>query len=134
MVNILVIDDDEPFRQYLAIFLARSGFRVHTLPNGSGLFNAMESAGIDAIITDLFMPETDGIETVLAVRQRFPRVPVIGMTGGRFDAVDNPCVAAMIRFGAAAVLRKPIDERELLALLQRLLAREPCLPPAPTTG
>lgn len=125
MPNILVIEDDEPFRQYLATFLVRSGFRVKTLPNGAGLAETMASARFDAVVTDLFMPDVDGIETVLAVRRRFPKVPIVGMTG----VADNPCVAAMIRLGAATVLRKPIDQRELLAILYRLLGRGSYLPP-----
>lgn len=121
MPKILLIDDDELFRQYLTTLLQRSGFQVRALPGGAGLLDIMAAESFDAVVTDLFMPEVDGIEIVISVRRQFPHIPVIGVTGERADNVDNPCIAAMIRLGAAAVIRKPVDQRELLTLLSRLL-------------
>jgi len=121
MAKILLIDDDELFRQYVATLLERSGFQVRQLANATGLAEVLDANGLDAIITDLFMPEVDGIEVVIKAKRRRPDLPVIGVTGARTDGVDNPCIAAMIRLGASGVLRKPVDQHELLILLNRVL-------------
>lgn len=121
MAKILLIDDDDLFRQYMTTLLQRSGYHVRALSGGAGLLDIMAAESFDAVVTDLFMPDVDGIEIVMSVRRQFPRIPVIGVTGDRADSVENPCVAAMIRLGAAGVLRKPIDRRELMTLLTHVI-------------
>lgn len=121
MRKILVIDDDEHFRHYVATLLERSGFQVQQLASATGLADALNANGFDAIITDLFMPEVDGIEVVINAKRKRPGLPVIGVTAARTDGVDNPCIEAMIRLGAVGVLRKPIDQHELLTILSRVL-------------
>jgi len=121
MPRILVIDNDDLFRQYLTMLLQRAGFEVRALSDGSGFLDEMSAAPFDAVVTDLFMPEVDGIEVVMTARRHFPGLPIIGVTGARSDGVDNPCIEAMIRLGAAGVLRKPFDQHELLTLLNRVL-------------
>ncbi len=120
MPKILIIDDDEMIRQYLSALLERAGFEARAVDGREALQVATDDDGFDAIITDLYMPEVDGIEIVIAVRRTMPDLPIIGITGGRSSA-DDPCVVAMTRLGAAAVLRKPIDRLELLGVLSRVL-------------
>lgn len=129
MSTILVIDDDDLFRQFLGVLLERAGFAVSMLAGGARLGETLRSEPIDVIVTDLFMPDVDGIEILLTAKREAPGIPVIGMTGGRSDGMENPCIAAMVRLGAAAVIRKPIDRHELLSLLYRLLGRGPYLTP-----
>jgi CheY-like chemotaxis protein len=128
MSKILVIDNDDLFRQYLSVILRRAGYEVRALSDGAGFLDAMKEETFDAVVTDLFMPEVDGIEVVINANRQFPGLPVIGVTGARTDGVDNPCIAAMIRLGAVGVLRKPVDKVELLTILQRVLDRpsRPC--------
>jgi DNA-binding NtrC family response regulator len=121
MAKILLIDDDELFRQYVATLLERSGFQVRQLADATSLSEVLEANGFDAIVTDLFMPEVDGIEVVIKAKRTRPGLPIIGVTGARSD---DPCIVAMIRLGAAGVLHKPIDEHELLILLKRVLDLE----------
>jgi|SRR6185437_13311767 len=118
MPKILVIDDDELFRSYVAMLLRRSGFQVRELASATDLADVLDSNGFDAIITDLFMPEVDGIEVVIKTKRRRPDVPIIGVTGARSD---DPCIVAMIRLGAVGVLHKPIDQHELLTILNSVL-------------
>lgn len=127
MSNILVIDDDDLFRQFLTVLLERSGFTASALSSGARLAETLKSSPVDVIVTDLFMPDVDGIEILLTAKREAPEIPVIGMTGGRSDGMENPCIAAMVRLGAAAVIRKPIDRNELVSLLYRLLGRGPYL-------
>lgn len=123
MPKILVIDDDELIRQYLSTLLERGGFEARAVDGRAALAVATGDDGFDAIITDLYMPEVDGIEIVIAVKRKLPDVPIIGITGGR-SSPDDPCVVAMTRLGAAAVLRKPIDRQELFGLLGRVLKKK----------
>jgi len=125
MRKILVIDNDDLFRHYLTVLLQRAGFEVRALTDGSGFLEAMNEERFDAVVTDLFMPEVDGIEVVINANRKFPGLPVIGVTAARSDGVDNPCIAAMIRLGAVGVLRKPVDRIELLTILHRVLERRP---------
>ena len=121
MSKILLIDDDDLFRHYLATLLQRSGFHVRAVSSGAGVLDIMAAERFDAVVTDLFMPEVDGIEVVISVKRQFPRIPIVGVTGDRSDGIENPCIAAMIRLGAAGVLRKPVDKKELLSLLNRVI-------------
>lgn len=127
MSTILVIEDDDLFRQFVTALLERAGFTVNARSGGAGLADILQSSTVDAVLTDLFMPDVDGIEVLLTVKRVAPHIPVIGMTGERTDGMDNPCATAMIRLGAAAMIRKPIDRNELLSLLERVIGRGPYL-------
>lgn len=129
MPKILVIDNDELFRQYLAALLRRAGYLTHA-PSGSGEMRSVLAAGdYDAVVSELYMPDIDGLEVVRVVKSHFPTAPVIGVTGGSLGPTD-PSRKAMLAFGAAAVLTKPIDPDSLLAVLRRTLdpiaERSPC--------
>jgi CheY-like chemotaxis protein len=121
MPKILIAEDDDLVRQYLATLLERGGFEVCAVDGRIALsLVKAEREHFDAVITDLYMPDVDGIEIVMALRGKTRRVPVIGITAGG-TAADDPCVVAMRRLGAAAVLQKPIDQHELFVVLSRVL-------------
>ena|SRR5215472_5481815 len=129
MPKILVIDNDELFRQYLAALLRRAGYRTQA-PASSGEMRSVLAAGdYDAVVTELYMPDIDGIEVVRVVKSQYPTVAVVAVTGGSLGRAD-PSQKAMLAFGAAAVLTKPIDPDSLLAVLHRALdsmaVRSPC--------
>src|SRR5438445_7375770 len=106
MPNIVVIDDDPDFRDYLALLLERAGHAVRTLPNGAGLRAVVSAHRVDAVITDLYMPEQDGIETVRQLRAIAPDMPVIAVSGS--SVANDPCLRAIRLMGAAAVIGKPV--------------------------
>jgi DNA-binding NtrC family response regulator len=120
MPNLLVIDDDDDYREYLTVLLSRRGYRVCGLSTGRSLREAIAAERFDAVITDLYMPSVDGIEVVRAVKEVVPNVTVIGITGsgGGRDA----CSRAMMTFGAADVLTKPIDAAALFEALRSALS------------
>ena len=120
MASILVIDDDNDFRDYLRLVLERFGHEVVTLPNGAGLTKVLELVRVDAVITDLYMPERDGIETVRQLGSLAPQIPVIAISGA--GVAEDPCVRAMRMLGATVVLEKPIRAPLLIATLDRMLA------------
>jgi CheY-like chemotaxis protein len=120
MRKILVLDDDDLFRHYLTTLLERAGYAVKPLHNGVGVEQAMAREKFDAVVTDLYMPHSDGLETLRQVKRLSPSLPVIGITSG---IPDDPCVRAMKVMGAEIVLTKPLDEAAFLAALHRVMAR-----------
>jgi two-component system, NtrC family, response regulator AtoC len=120
MPKILVLDDDDRFRHHLTALLVRAGYEVKPLRNGVGVAQAMTREPFDAVVTDLYMPDSDGLETLRQVKRLLPALPVIGLASG---VPDDPCVRAMMVLGAEIVLAKPLDEAALLAALLRVLDR-----------
>ena len=116
MQTILVIDDNESYLDYLSILLSRSGYAVHALRHGNKLAEVLRAQPFNAVVTDLYMPDVDGIEILLMIKQLAPDLPVIGVTGS-----SDPSSRAMAALGADAVLSKPIDVTTLHAALQRAL-------------
>jgi DNA-binding response OmpR family regulator len=122
--TILVIDDDEPYREYMAALLIRAGYRVHCLSDGGRLPALLESETFAAIVTDLYMPRVDGIEVLQLAKRIDPAPPVI-VVSGRFPGADY-LYRSVLRLGAAAALKKPFEGEELLAALDEALAAPCC--------
>ncbi len=121
MAKLLIIDDDRAYREYLERVLTRAGHEVTCLSNGLRIRAAVGEQQFDAALTDLYMPECDGIEVIAALRSLMPAIPVIGMTAN-VGVAEDPCSRAMRLFGAVGVIQKPIDREALLALLDGVLA------------
>jgi len=116
MRSILVIDDDESYLDYLSILLSRGGYVVHALRHGRNVAEVLRAQPFHAVVTDLYMPDVDGIEVLLMIKQLAPDLPVIGVTGS-----SDPSNRAMAALGAYVVLSKPIDATALYAALQRVI-------------
>jgi CheY-like chemotaxis protein len=112
MPHILIIDDDEAMRRSLGQTLERLGHQVSAAPDGkAGVARAAERAP-DLVITDLIMPEKEGLETILELRAQHPRIRIIAMSGGgRLSNEDYLHLAS--RFGATGTLAKPFTREEL---------------------
>ena len=113
-MTVLVIEDNPDLRDYLRLALEAEAFKVLTAANGREAIGYLNGHQVDAIVTDLFMPEMDGIEVIAAVRQRFPNVRVIAISGK--PGVDYLSVAREL--GVAATLRKPFEIADLIAALK----------------
>ena len=116
MHHILVIDDDALFRDSLATTLRRAGYAVTARADGRDLETLLAAESFHAIITDLYMPECDGIEVTLRARRASFGARVIGISGAGLG-IDRACFRAMKALGAVGVLEKPLDREALLALL-----------------
>ncbi len=123
MSKILVIDDDRSFRQFLVTLLERDGYEVRALSNGLGVEQVLASEPFAAVVTDLYMPGADGIETIRKVKKQAPSLPVIGLTGEHLIEND-PYQRAMRAFGADAVMIKPLNTTVFLEVLRRVLSRD----------
>jgi len=120
-MRVLVIDDNADLCANLRAGLEFEGYEVLTASNGEQGLRQLAQHEVDVVVTDLFMPDKDGIETIVALREKFPNLGIIAMSG-RLGATYLP-VAQEI--GAAAVLNKPFPLAELIAALRRLASSVP---------
>ena len=117
--RILVVDDNDDIRSMLELLLRREGFDVASARDGEQALALFAERAADIVITDLFMPERDGIETIVALRDRYPNAKIIAMSG--WQSQRGPDYLAVARdIGAAGTLRKPFEPRELLRLVRRV--------------
>lgn len=116
--HVLLVEDDVAVRAALADALRGSGYTLDEADNGVAALAAIGRRKPDVIVSDVRMPDMDGLSLLSALRERSVSVPVVLMTA--FDDMDT-VVDAMKR-GASEFLVKPIDLDELLRLLQRIMA------------
>jgi DNA-binding response OmpR family regulator len=121
MAYILVIEDDDSVRAALGQTLERLGHEVSTASNGKeGLKKALDRTP-DLVVTDLIMPETEGLETIIELRRRSPQVRIIAISGGGRLSNDNFLGVAR-KFGAHGTLAKPFSREELRAAIDAALS------------
>lgn len=116
---ILIIDDDEPVAFGLSKLLERHGFPTRVATNGKHGIRIIRSANISLVVTDIFMAEMEGFETIMQVRQLRPELKVIAMSGGS-PYVGIDCLSMAKTLGASEVVAKPVGIETLLAALGRL--------------
>jgi CheY-like chemotaxis protein len=124
MALILVIDDDDSVQTLFSQFLTNAGYSVAVASSGrDGLDQAREKKP-DLIITDIMMPEMDGLEIIRAIRADSPDLPVIAISGGMRNLPFNFLPHAK-KFGACRVFEKPVALAELKAAIHQLLGNNP---------
>ena len=121
MAHILVIDDDEAIKKVFEQFLIHLNHRVETASDGKEGLAKMKADAPDLIITDIMMPEMDGLELVQAIRNYDPTLPVIAISGGMQTSAMNFLPLAK-RFGACEVFEKPVTLTKLEAAVDKLLS------------
>lgn len=120
MATILVVDDDRAVRKILREFLERAGHEVIEAEDGVEAMKAYSPDTVDLLVLDLLMPNRDGFEALMEVRQRYPQAKVIANSGGgRLGAELYLRMAS--QFGAAEVLAKPIDREVFLEKVNALV-------------
>ncbi len=121
MATILVIDDEEMVRATLRLALEDAGHRVLEAGNGEEGLRLLEANSIDLTITDIIMPEKEGIETIIEIRRRRPEAKIIAISGGgRSQSIDFLRIAE--RLGAVHSLAKPFSPQMLLQLVDAAIA------------
>lgn len=122
MARILVVDDEEIVRVTLRQMLEKAGHQVFEAANGLEALRAFEKREADLVITDIIMPEKEGIETIMELRQRKPDLKIIAMSGGgRTGTMEYLHLAKSL--GADNVLPKPFKMGEVRDLVSRTLAQ-----------
>lgn len=121
MNTVLIIEDDDRFRQSCVTLLERAGYGAIGVRHGGEALRRLHDATIDLVLTDVLMPEMDGLETIIALQRNHPRLRVIAMSGG--GAIGREDALAMCRhLGVVATLEKPFSQEELLGAVIEALA------------
>ncbi len=124
MTRILVVEDDAAVRLAMKTLLELEGFDVTLVEDGCSCLEVIGTRAFDVAIVDMFMPGMTGWDTIKALRERAPEIPVIAMSGLVDDDRHGrePDFLSMARqLGAAGSLRKPFRPNELLAALEACL-------------
>ena len=117
--KILIIDDEEGIRKMMRLALERAGYEVFDAPDGRQGLKIYDQSLPDLVITDIFMPEMEGLETIMALRRENPDVKILTISGGGARGHDYLPVA--LRLGSSRALAKPFTQRELLSTVLELL-------------
>lgn len=118
--KILLIDDDIHFREMFTELLKRNNFEVIEISDGRYAINKYEEHKPDLIITDIIMPEKEGIETILDLKRLDNKIKIIAISGGgRVNPVDNLRSAQLL--GADATFEKPFENKAIMDKINELI-------------
>lgn len=120
MSQILVIDDEQQVRSMLKEILEDEGYDVFEAEDGDKGLRLCEDQSFDLVITDLIMPNKEGIETIRELRKNFPEIKVIAISGGG-RVVPTTYLGHAQQFGAVRTFQKPIEFTELLDAIEEIL-------------
>lgn len=130
MATILVVDDEHEVGAVIRRVLERAGFTVNVASNAADGLEAVAAAPPDVVITDVIMPKVHGVELIKTLRERYPRIRVVAISGGgsfgplayKPEAISTHAYLAAAReAGAEEILTKPFDLTDLLGAIRRLL-------------
>jgi len=120
--SVLVVDDDVMVLQALEMLLEEHGFQVHTAVDGIHGLRQYRRHRPDVVLTDIIMPEKEGIALIRDLRHEFPSAKIVAMSGG--GRIGNSYyVTIAMALGANVGLHKPFDDDELVDTLRMLLGR-----------
>lgn len=120
MPRILVVEDEEQVRAMLAMLFEREGYEVEQAADGNEALQAYKRQRADVIVTDLIMPDSEGIEMIIEIRTLDPEAKIIAISGGGRIAPQTHLDLAK-RLGAAYTFAKPIPRSEMLEAVESLL-------------
>lgn len=130
MGKVLIVDDEEDIRDALQMVLEREGYEVRIASNGSEAVELQRSEPVDVVITDIIMPEKDGVSTIKEIRQAFPEIRIIAISGGggvesldyRPEAITTTAyLAAAKQAGADLTFTKPFERQDLIQAVGDLI-------------
>jgi two-component system, chemotaxis family, chemotaxis protein CheY len=122
MARVLVVDDVPVVRLVIAKILRRAGHVVQEAGNGHDAVASLKAAKADAVVTDLWMPGSDGLSLIHAMKEGFPGIAVVAMTGGSPRDSQELSLRKAQEAGVALILVKPIDKDELVTAVGQALA------------
>ena len=118
MSSILVIEDDSDLLLMLRQTLALAGYEVRTATDGKQAAILCEVKPPDLVITDIYMPNKDGLEVIMDLRAKFPKTKIIAISG---QVTNKNMLPVALSLGAARTLAKPFQPQELLKLVEEVL-------------
>ena len=123
MPSVLIVDDEEAIRRLIHETLKQAGYHVHEASNGKEGLTRYRQSPTDLVIMDILMPDQDGLESILTLRQEFPEARIMAITGGSdmIGILNFLDVARML--GARRTLQKPFEMQQLLDAVHTEIAR-----------
>ncbi len=121
MNKVLVVDDESSIRDMIKVMLESSTLQVELAENGINALKVLANNDIDLVITDIVMPQENGIDLIMDMKKKYPNTPVIAISGGggiegRFDYLE---IAKLV--GANHILEKPFSQDVLCKVVADLL-------------
>jgi DNA-binding response OmpR family regulator len=123
MAKILVLDDEYSILLMLKKMLEKEGHEVDIALNGKDGMVLFEQNKPDLLITDIIMPEKEGLETIFELRQKHPELKIIAISGGGRISPDGYLPGAKL-LGANAVFAKPLVPKEFITAVEELLSKK----------
>lgn len=123
MAKILVIEDDDSFRNVLVQMLVKVGYDVRQAGDGNQAIEVCAQFEPDLVLTDIIMPDKEGLETIQELLQICPDMKIIAMSGGGKFGPDSYLPLAQ-KLGAKATLQKPFMREQLLSTISDVLAED----------
>lgn len=120
MATILVIDDNPEFREILRAHLEANGHRAVLAGNGDQGLVLLEREAVDIVLTDILMPQRDGVEVLREAKRRWPGLPVIAISGGGWIGATE-LLGMAERLGADDILQKPVRRDDLIRAVDEAL-------------
>ncbi len=120
MARILIVDDEEMDRMLLSDVLHQAGHEPLFAPNGQAALRIWKKGGIDVVVTDIVMPELDGLGLLERLREEDPWVQVIAISGTSAKKLNQAAT-----MGAQAILIKPVNPEELMREISRAMEASP---------
>lgn len=121
MAKIIIIDDDNQFRNMLRQMLEGAGHEVIEACDGKEGMSLFEGNQIDLVITDIFMPEKEGIELIMEFRRNFPENKIIAVSGGGGNISPKEGLQMAKSLGVQYTFSKPFEREDLLDAVNELL-------------
>lgn len=119
MANVLIVEDEEFIRNMLSQVLRGLGHVIHKASDGDDALKILSETPIDLVITDIIMPNREGLETIQDIRTTWPDIKIIAMSGG--GRVGNMNYLDMAKkIGASAVLKKPFSMKQLQGAISEI--------------
>ena len=123
MPGILIVEDEKDLREMLKISLTRRKFTVYEAENGKEAIIHFKPSITDLVITDLIMPDEDGLKVIIKLRELKPSLKIIAISGGG-KAGPGSYLNLAKALGADAIYSKPFSINELIAKIEELLSVE----------
>ena len=120
--SILVVDDELLIRDLLYDFFSGQGWKISVAENGEKALDILQDKSIDLVLTDIKMPEMDGLTLTRHMKEKFPSIPVVVMTG--YPSIDTAIQA--IRSKVADYIVKPFNINQLYKVIEEQLKAKGC--------
>jgi len=120
MQKILIIDDEPHILMMLKKMMEKAGYETDLAANGKEGMEIFQKSPSDLVITDIIMPEKEGLETIREMKRIHPELKIIAMSGGGKISAENYLETARI-FGATRIIQKPFTQNDMVSAVKELM-------------